>query len=77
MKDKFMTKCDCCGTEFQYGPHKYDGEYIPRYQITVCMSCYDGNWDGWAPQDKWLIKHLESKNLPIPKRNRKGCLPRD
>ena len=77
MGTKFMMlTCPSCGSEFRYGPQVYEGKHIPRYQVTVCMICYEGNWDGWANID-WLMKHLKSMNLPIPKPNSKGWLPRD
>lgn len=73
-----MRRCDLCNKEFQFGPHMYDGKHIPRYQITVCMSCWNGNWDGWAPDlEARLISHLKNKGLPIPERNAKGWLPRE
>ena len=77
-KDKIMLKCPLCYGEFQFGPHRYDGTAIPRYQITVCNSCHQSNWDGWAPHyEGHLIQHLKANNLPIPKRNAKGWFPRD
>jgi hypothetical protein len=75
---KFAQHCDICGSEFQYGPHKYNGKYIARYQITVCMPCWESNWDGWAPgNEERLIAHLQKMGLPIPERNSKGWLPRE
>jgi len=63
-KDKFMLRCPLCYGEFQFGPHRYDGTTIPRYQITVCNSCYQGNWDGWAPHyEKQLIEHLDFRTF--------------
>ena len=60
------------------GPNRYDGKYIPRYKINVCMTCYEGNWDEWAPGcENKLIAHLRAEGLPIPERNKKGLLPRD
>jgi len=77
-KEKFMSRCFLCGREYQMGPHKYDGKYIPRYEMSVCMSCYEGNWDGWSPGcEEIIIAHLKQKGLPIPERNVKGWLPRD
>jgi hypothetical protein len=56
----------------------YDGTHIQAYGITVCRGCYDGNWDGWAPQfEEAVTRHLIAKGLPLPKRNAKGWLPRD
>ncbi len=75
---KIMDRCFTCGSEFQMGPHQYDGKFIPRYKISVCRICYDGNWDGWAPQSSdRIIKHLKKENLPIPEKNEKRWLPRE
>jgi hypothetical protein len=75
---KFMVRCFMCGSEFQMGPHRYDGKHIPRYKIDVCRACYDGNWDGWAPHcEERLIEHLEKEGISIPKRNKRGWIPRD
>jgi hypothetical protein len=69
--------CFTCGHPFQMGPHRY-GAFIPRYQISVCRTCYEANWDGWSPRhDERLIEYLKASGLPVPKRNAKGWLPRD
>lgn len=71
-------RCEVCGQEFQYGPHVYNGKFIPTYQIMVCSGCYAGNWDGWAPQfEAAVTRKLTEEGLPIPARNPKGWLPRD
>ena len=76
-KHKFMYRC-LCGNEFQMGPQIYNGKYIRRYDITVCKTCWAGNWDGWVPHyEKDLIEHLNKKGLTIPERNAKGLLPRE
>ena len=78
MDKKFYSKCDLCDSPFQYGPHQYDGKFIPKYKITVCMNCYSNNWDGWAPHyEEKLIENLKKNQLPIPERNVNGWLPRD
>jgi hypothetical protein len=78
MADKFMVACGICGAQFQFGPHRYDGRHISTYKLTVCGSCYDANWDGWAPHwEPILIKHLNTNGIPIPSRNSKGWLPRE
>lgn len=75
---KHMQRCDLCGSEYQFGPHTYDGKYIERYQLGVCRPCYEGNWDGWAPDyEEKILNHLKNKGLPVPERNSKGWLPRD
>jgi hypothetical protein len=59
------------------GPHIYEGKHIAIYELDVCKSCYDSNWDGWAPHhEEKLIGHLQAKGIPIPDRNDKGWYPR-
>lgn len=73
-----MSRCFLCENEYQMGPHMYEGKFISRYQFGVCMSCYNRNWDGWAPHHEGkILSHLRSKGLHVPKRNSKGWLPRD
>jgi len=77
-KEKFMYKCFMCGGDYQYGPHKYEGQWIRQYNISVCNICYKANWDGWAPEyETKLIEHLRKEGIPIPERNEEGWLPRD
>jgi hypothetical protein len=75
--EKFTLKCFLCSTEFQYSHGIYGGRHIREYDITVCNSCYSNNWDGWVGSNmERVIEHLKTKNLPIPKLNDKGWLPR-
>jgi len=77
-EDKFMFPCFMCGGQFQMGPHRYDGTTIPRYQVSLCRTCYNANWDGWGPHwEQRLMAHLKATERPIPERNAKGWLPRD
>ena len=72
-----MLNCEMCGSLVQFGPHTYNGNQIAKYDLFVCRSCYDGNWDGWAPHlEKALEDHLISKGIPLPERNDKGWYPR-
>lgn len=60
------------------GPGKYEGKHVPKYQFTVCKTCYEGNWDGWSPTyEKQIISYLNENAIPIPERNSKGLLPRN
>lgn len=78
MTDKFMTTCDVCGKSFQFGPHRYEGRRNQTYDIMVCGTCHDGNWDGWAPHfEAHVTKRLVEQGRPIPARNAKGWLPRE
>lgn len=70
--------CDLCGKHVRHSHHHYEGRVIPRYQLFVCKTCYEGNWDGWGPaHEPVLIDHLAKKGLPMPARNEKGYFPRD
>lgn len=72
-----MYRCFTCGGEFQFGPHIYNGKHIAAYNLTVCLSCYDGNWDGWAPHcEAKILAHLKDNDLKAPARNEGGYLPR-
>ena len=81
MSDKPYTQTcffSFCGQSFQMSHGHYDGKFIPRYKISVCRNCYDGNWDGWAPHfEEQLLPHLEANGIDVPERNAKGWLPRD
>jgi hypothetical protein len=75
---KFLYTCQVCAQQFQHGPHIYDGKYIPAYGIMVCTGCYQGNWDGWAPQfEPAVTRKLKESGKPLPPRNPQGLLPRD
>lgn len=77
--EKFMYKCDLCGQQYQYGPHRYEGHPLKLYGgIMICNSCWNANHDGFSPQyDKRLIEHLKQNNLLVPERNSRGWLPRE
>ena len=73
---KFSYPCDVCGKSLQRGPHRYEGKINKTYDILVCDSCRNGNWDGWAPHyENKIIKIIQKKGLPLPSRNEKGWLP--
>ena len=77
-QDKVMLPCYICDQQFQFGPHVYDGKFIPTYELTVCRTCYSANHDGWAPHyEQKILKHLEEKGICVPERNKSGWLPRE
>ena len=77
MTDRIMRICDLCGNEYQQGPHRYDGFAAKLYDMVVCRSCWENNWDGWNQRhEKFLLSRLKEKGLPVPKRNDNGWLPR-
>jgi hypothetical protein len=74
--EKFMQPCDVCGSSFQYGPHRYAGRWLPRYQMLACDACLRGNHDGWGPvHEPRVLGHLERKGIEPPPRNEQGWLP--
>jgi hypothetical protein len=76
--DAVFLSCDVCRRSFQFGPNRYDGKVIPTYAITVCMVCWDANWDGWAPHlEEKVTVNLRSQGKPLPPRNAKDWLPRE
>ena len=78
-KEKFSFSCDVCGSRYQHGPHRYEGHKLHLYGgIFCCSSCWEGNWDGWVPHyEGVLLRCLEEKGLPVPKRTSEGLLPRN
>jgi hypothetical protein len=63
--------------EYQHGDHLYEGSHSDLFDIWVCPSCWDSNWDGWSRNwEGVLLAHLKKKGLPVPKRNPKGLFPR-
>lgn len=73
----YFDTCGICGRSYISGPHRYEGKYLPAYELAVCRTCFAANWDGWSPAlEPNLIGHLNAKGLPIPPRNAAGLLPR-
>lgn len=76
--DIIMFPCDICGQQFQFGCHVYDGKFIPTYKLTVCITCFNANHDGWAPHyEQKILSHLERNRVKLPERNENGWLPRE
>lgn len=76
--ENIMSTCDVCGGQFRYGPHRYDLRRNQTYDIMVCDTCHQANWDGWAPHyEEKVTKRLKEKGLPLPARNQKDWLPRE
>ena len=72
-----VQTCELCGNGYQFGPHIYDGTFISSYKLWVCMSCFNGNYDGWNNRhNKKLEAHWSSHDIKFPKRNSKGFYPR-
>ncbi len=71
------TKCDLCDRLFLFGPGRYKGKYIQRYEMTLCNSCFKVNWDGFGPGlEDQFIAHMKRKSIALPERNKQGWFPR-
>jgi hypothetical protein len=72
--EKTLVKCFLCRREVQFGPHVYNGKTIPPWDIFVCDTCYQANWDGIVPGTfPHLIAHLKSKSIEI-RPNKRGWI---
>jgi hypothetical protein len=75
--DTLTYSCRLCASQFQFGPHVYAGKWLSHYRMVLCVPCYEGNWEGFAPHYEPVIEaHLEAEGIPLPRRNRKGWYPR-
>lgn len=55
--------------------HWHEGQYIKSWDILVCRTCYDANWDGLNPHAvAKLIAYLKEHSLPIPPPDANGCV---
>jgi hypothetical protein len=71
---RYMIDCFLCRQSFQFGPHRYDGKGIGAWKISVCLPCYNGNWDGLVPeQHPKLMQNLKDLGLE-PALNSRGWL---
>ena len=70
--------CEICGDKFLDGVNYHPGHMLHGYNIYCCKSCYECNWDGWAPQyETRIFNLLKKKGIIPPPRNEKGWLPRE
>ncbi|MET0815284.1 MAG: hypothetical protein ABWX88_08845 [Pseudoxanthomonas sp.] len=70
--------CDICGIRCKAGAGVHGYQKIPGYDLTVCRSCFQNNYDGWAPEHVEAFEdHLETKGIPFPPRNGNGLYPRE
>lgn len=78
MSGKGTLTCPLCGCSFLFTHEHHDGKRMRALGKTVCLTCYDGNWDGWNPQvEEKIIELIEEQGFVVPERNEKGWIPRD
>jgi hypothetical protein len=72
--EKIIYDCFLCSFPFQFGPHVYDGKFIPGWDVMVCDGCYRGNWDGIVPSTRpHVVPYLQSKGIEV-RYNAKGWI---
>jgi hypothetical protein len=72
----YSANCYLCSRDFHFGNGRYYGRWISKWEISICQTCLNGNWDGIVlagPHSK-LRKHLEQKGIEITL-NENGWLP--
>ena len=78
MGEEIWHSCGLCDGRFQYGPHRYEGRFLPKYKLVTCDRCWHGNADGWGPAAELrVLAHLKRNWIAVPERNEKGLLPRE
>ncbi len=54
-----FEKCFLCNQAFEFGPRVFGGRRIPEWDLMVCMSCHESNWDGIIPEARpTLVPYL-------------------
>ena len=52
-----------------------DSNYMVMLFVVILVN---GNWDGWNPsREEAILTTCKEKNILVPPRNDKGCVPRD
>lgn len=74
--DLETEQCFLCRQFKAYGSGRYELQWYKSWQILVCSSCREGNWDGIAHEDKIskLFAHFDKKRIERPERNEKGWI---
>jgi len=69
-----LSQCFLCRRAFPFGPGRYAGKPIRAWDIMVCDTCLNGNWDGIVPSTyPHLIEYLKSRGIAVVL-NAKGWL---
>jgi len=70
-------RCPLCEQIYHDRHHHHPGKRSELFQITVCPTCWEGNYDGWNPRlEPKLLEHAREIGLTIPGRLSNGLLPR-
>ena len=63
---KQFEACFLCRQAFEFGSRAYEGRSIPAWEMIVCTSWYESNWDGIVPEVfPHLIPYLKSRRVEV------------
>jgi len=69
-------QCFFCGGMFHYGPHKWYGEYVPRFKLLICHNCQNVNHDGLRHDYEAKFEdYLKANAISAPEKNKEGYYP--
>jgi hypothetical protein len=66
--------CIVCEQPRIFGPHRYDAHRVRGWDVMICNSCRNGNWDGIVPNDA-LLERLKAAGVTKIQYNEKGWIP--
>ena len=73
-----VRTCTACEKTIQAGVQLGDARWIDRYEMWVCLDCYEQSAGGWsAEQEARIIAHVRACRRACPERNALGLLSRD
>lgn len=59
-------ECFLCERPYKYGPHRYDGRWLPTWGVGVCRNCLRSNWDGLVLQrHPRIVLHLNERGVEL------------
>ncbi len=74
MKKAMTTQCFMCQSHVPFGNGNYQAKRILPWDIMVCDTCRQGNWDGIVPSSyPHFVKHLQDCGLSF-ELNKKGWI---
>jgi hypothetical protein len=61
-----MTMCFLCGRQLLGRAHHHDGQYIAKWNVDVCESCFEVNYQGIAlSMHPRLAAHLDQLGVKV------------
>jgi len=68
-------RCFLCGRMYDFGDHRYHGQWVRAWQASICQGCLAANHDGVVPDTyPHLLPHVEAMGADVSLNDR-GWLP--